>query len=344
VTAKRRDLFLLTDLGAGVFHAFMQIKQLGVGLKIDRAQRRVATGVLPGSLMAALVLSLVSIGCSISPLAKHTAAFSAAACLVVDNSSNAYRAAVNLHEEEQASAGILKFEEGVAWDPHNDKPLISPEGLETRLQVLASLKTYAQSLSDVTSGLDSPALDKASASVGSNLQGLSVSFASEQGPAASGLAMGTQTANEVSTAARALGEYLIEKKVKAAVPSITRKMDPSVEALCKLLMDDIAILRTQAKKDYEDLFRQQEVLIKKDLKTGGARDEIAKLPQILREERATDDMLSDLQTAIARLAMTHHALAAAAQGNNPEALRVRIADLMAAGQNLGKYYQGLPTK
>jgi hypothetical protein len=287
------------------------------------------------------MLCLLSTGCSMSPLAKHTAAFSAATCLVVDNSSNAYRTAIDLHDEEQVSAGILQFEQGVAWDPHNDKPLISEEGLETRLTVLKSLKTYAQSLADVTSGLDSPALNKAATSAGASLKGLADDVEKQQGSA--GFAMSSEMANGVSTAMRALGEYLVEKKIKSAVPSIVRKMDPEVETLCKLLTDDITILRRQSRKDYEDLFRQQEIQIKKDLKADGIRDEIAKLPVILHRERATDAMLSNLEKAIAQLATTHHALAAS-QGNHPEALRARIAELTAAGENLSKYYEGLAAK
>ena len=42
--------------------------------------------------------------------------------------------------------------------------------------------------------------------------------------------------------------------------------------------------------------------------------------------------------------MTHHALAAAAQGNNPEALTARLGELVAAGNDLKTFYKSLPTK
>ncbi len=321
----------------------MRIKHLSLSFKEETALKRALSPLAGSPLAMVLAIGLCTAGCSIAPLAKHTAAFSAATCLVVDNSSNAYRAAIDLHEEEQISAGILQFQHGVAWDPHNDKPLISEEGLEARLEVLEAVKTYAQSLADVTSGIDSPALDKAAASTGTSLRGLADEFAKQQGSSATSFALTPEMANGVSTAARALGEYLIAKKIKREVPSIIRSMDPQIQSLCSLLSSDVAILRRQAKKDYEDLFRQQEIQIKQDLKADGIRDQIAKLPEILRKERHTDAMLAELQTAVTELAATHHALAAE-RANQPEALRARIAELTEAGERLGKYYQALPTK
>ena len=280
-------------------------------------------------------------------MAKHTAAFSSAAGLVVDNSSNAYRAAIELHDQEETSAGVIKVVEGKAWDPDQSAPLISPEGLQTRLQVLEGLKSYAQSLSDVTSGLDSPALTAAATSTGANLKSLGTTIASDPVGSKTGISVGTQTANIVSTAALALGEYLVSRKVKAALPSITRQMDPQIESLCKLLTDDVGRLRRQSNVDYEGLFNQEWAFIQANrdkLTPVELRAEVEKLPAIRKSEHSNDAMLADLVTAIGRLALTHHALAAAAQGNNPEALSARIADLEAAGKNLGDFYQGLATK
>jgi hypothetical protein len=41
--------------------------------------------------------------------------------------------------------------------------------------------------------------------------------------------------------------------------------------------------------------------------------------------------------------MTHQALAAPAQGNNPESISSKIAELAAAGHDLNVYYKSLPT-
>lgn len=282
---------------------------------------------------------------SLAPLAKHTAAFSSAATLVVNNSESAYKTAIDLHDQEQISAGAIKIQNGEAWNLHEMKPLITPEGLKARTDVLDALKSYAQSLSDVTSGLDSPALSAAATATGSNLKTLGDEI--KANGATSGFSLDAPTSNLVSTATLALGEYLESRKVKAAIPSITKDMDPQIETLCKLLTDDIDVVRRQSKKDYEDLLRQQWVFIqmnKEKFSPVELRSEMATLGAELKNEQSTDAMLADLHSAIGRLAMTHHALAAAAQGNNPEALKARIADLESAGADLGHYYQGLPTK
>ena len=296
---------------------------------------------------SAFVSVLLLSGCAVSPLAKHTAAFSAATNVVVDNSISAYRAVIDLHDQEQTSAGVILIEAGKPWDPHTIKPLISPEGLKTRLDVLAALRTYAQVLSDVASGLDSKTLNTAAASVGSNVKSLAGALSTEPGVAATGISVGTQTANGISTAALALGEFLIAPKIKKAVQTSSATMDSNIQILCTLLEDDIYIIRRTTKRDYEELIVQQSEFIRDNTKQftpSDRRAEIEKLPAILRDEQSADATLVSLHKAIETLATTHHALAAPSKANSPEALRARIADLAAAGQNLGTFYQGLPTK
>jgi hypothetical protein len=296
---------------------------------------------------AALALGILAAGCSLTPLAKHTAAFSTAATQVINSSEDAYRAAIDLHDQEQVSAGVLRVEAGKPWNYDELTPLISAEGLKTRVKILDALKTYTQSLSDVTWGLDSPALTAAATSAGSNLKTLGATFASDPEGAKTGISVSAQTANIVSTASLALGEYLVSKKVKSALPAITGQMDPQIEALCKLLTDDIDIIRRQSRKDYEDLSRQEWTFIqvnKEKFTPVELRNEIEKLPTYRMNEQSTEARLAALHAAIGELALTHHALAAAAQGNNPEAFNARIADLEAAGTSLGHYYQSLPSK
>ena len=73
------------------------------------------------------------------------------------------------------------------------------------------------------------------------------------------------------------------------------------------------------------------------------RNEIMKLPALVRQQRDADARLTALRGSIINLYLTHHALAAVAQGNNPVALKSRLADLEAAGSNLGTFYSSLPT-
>ena len=68
---------------------------------------------------------------------------------------------------------------------------------------------------------------------------------------------------------------------------------------------------------------------------------MGKLVTIANEQKANDALLTQLQSTLVTLVLTHQALAAAAQNNNPESLSQKIADLQAAGTELGNYYNSL---
>jgi hypothetical protein len=292
-------------------------------------------------------LCLIASGCSVSPIAKHVTAVSTIATQVITNSEDAYRAAIDLHDREQVSAGVLLIQEGKPWDYDQITPLLSPEALKTRVDILDALKTYTQSLAEDTGGLASPALTTAATATGTNLKTIGTTITSEPGLKSSGFSIPAETANLVSAATLAIGEYLVSKRVNAALPAITAQMDPQVEQLCKLLDDDIVILRRSSKKDYEDLSRQEWTFIqsnKDKLTPVELRDEVEKLPTYRKDEQSADALLAGLHKSLAQLALTHHALAAAAQGNNPETVTARLGELVAAGNDLKTYYKSLPTK
>jgi hypothetical protein len=300
---------------------------------------------LHGPISLALPLLLFFSGCSVSPLAKHTAEFSTATNAVVDSSENAYRGAVRLHDDEQLSAAVQKYDTNQPWDPHNIKHLIDARGLDARTDILEGLKTYAQTLADVTNVGHSDSLDASATSVGTSLQQMSAAL-NPDATATPTFAITPAQANAVSTALKALGDYLANKKVKSAVPKIIRDMDPQIEVLSNLLDSDITILRRQSGNDYEQLLMQQDTFIRKsghDLSPIERRAEIRKLGQIILRKEATDDMLHELQVAIKSLAETHHALAAAAQSKDAASLNERIAELKATADRLNHFYDSLPT-
>ncbi len=302
----------------------------------------------------ALVPLIVLVGCATTaPLAHHTADFSSATSLVVDNSENAYRAAVRLHDQEQAAVAVAKYDSDKPWDPHSLKPLIDAKGLQARSDVLDGLKAYAQSLADVTNGVDSPQLNAAASSIGTNLQAFSQTVNPTQpagtpttGGLISGFTITPEEANATSTAFKALGDYLVSRKIKSTVPKVINDMDPQIQAITQLLNSDLIIIRRQSALDYEQLLTQQDMFIRKSgsaLSPTERRAEIEKLPGILSSKQSTDDMLADLQNCLSQLALTHHALAAAAQNTNAVTLQQRIDDLRAAAERLARFYFSLPT-
>jgi len=292
---------------------------------------------------AQLILVLLLAGCSLSPLARHTADFSSATALVVDNSENAFRAAVRLNDQAQASMLVARYDTQPI-DPHSLKHLIDAKGLTTRTEVLDGLRTYAQSIADLASGVSSQSLDDAATAVGGNLiqLGSAVSAATPIG-----MEISPQQANAAGTALKALGEFLVSRKIRNSVPKTIQEMDPHVDAICKLLVSDIGILRNQAGMDYEQLLMQQDSFIRhagKDLAPTERRAEIQRLPRILANKQATDDMLGDLEMSVKELALAHHALAAAAGRKDAQSLTARLAELRATESRLAHYYYSLPVE
>jgi len=290
-------------------------------------------------LFVCLLFSLV--GCSISPLARNTAAFSSATSLVADNTQNAYRTAVRLNEEAQASLLVARYDTDHPMDPHSIHPLIDEKGLQARTEVLDGLRTYAQTIADLASGVSSPKLDEAAAACGSNLKSLGDALASST---SIGINVTSTEANATSTALKALGDFLVNRQIKSSVPKAIQNMDPTVEALSRLLSSDIEILRDQAGRDYEQILAQQDGFIRHAgpaLSASERHAEIQRLPRILASKKATDDMLAELQLSIQKLAVTHHALAVAAASKDSASLQARIADLRASAERLATFYQSL---
>ncbi|MBS1800486.1 MAG: hypothetical protein JSS95_11750 [Acidobacteria bacterium] len=294
--------------------------------------------------MISSICVLLLAGCSLSPLARHTADFSSATGLVVDNSEDAYRAAVRLNDQAQASMLVARYDSAQPLDPHQLKHLIAPEGLKARAEVLDGLRTYAQTIADLASGVSSTQLDDAATAAGANLVKMGTAV-SESTPV--GIDISPQQANAASTALKALGEFLAARKIKSSVPKVIQEMDPSVAAICNLLTSDIDTLRDQSGHDYEQLLAQQDSFIRHAgtaLSPIDRRAEIQKLPQILASKQATDDMLADLADSVKQLALAHHALAAAATTKDAPSLNARLADLHAAARRLSRYYYSLPVK
>ena len=290
-----------------------------------------------------MAVNLLFSGCGYARLDKQPAAVATAASLVVKDATDAYTAAIDLHTQEQVYAGDLKVESGETWDYATLVPLLTPEDLKARAAVLDALKTYAESLSAVTDTAPSKDLVAAAKSTGASLKTVSAAIQTEAGDTTA-TGVSAETANIVSTATVALGEYLTAHKVNAELPAITAQMDPQIQALCKLLTDDIGTIRKQSKKDSEDVRRQQWTFItvnRAKLSPVVLRTEVEKLPGILKAEQTSDASLANLLAAIQHLATAHHALMLAAQSTSPETAKQRLADLQAAGTSLGSFYQGL---
>jgi hypothetical protein len=297
------------------------------------------------------------------PVAEHTAAVAAATAPVVDQATAAYAAANAIHDMAENFDAVTAFDKTSAvYNPRTVAPLLSQEQMELRLAVLKALQCYAQALVQV-SGTQSADLDDASKSLGGSLASVGDTFlpagssSETQTITANGESVTKVTATQVgaisqeeqnamSAAINALGQYLVSRKVKAELPGVVEKMDPQVKALCELLEKEIDILSSQESIDFDKAIDRQTLFLRTatTLDPETRREQIMKLPELGRQEKQAALQLKLLKTALVKLYMTHHALAAELQGNNPESIKQKFADLGAAGGNLGKFYSSLPTK
>ncbi len=308
-------------------------------------------------------LSLFTTGC-LSPLAKHSTALAAATAPVVDQAADAYRSANSLHDLRIDYEAVANFDNAApnVYNPRNIQPLLSGKDVQVRLAVLAAFQEYVTSIVAITRGTDSPELQAASVSTGKKLTSLGntlapsvestfgIAAASASTDTSAGTAASAPTdpitpgmQNRITLALDAFAQFLIGRKVKAELPHIVQAMDPELKVLGDLLESDLAILRGQETRDYNFIINRQTLFLRTstNLDPELRREEIMKLPGIVRQQRISDDKLTQLNAAIARLELTHHAFAAEAQGNNPESLSKKLNDLEAAGKELTAFYISL---
>lgn len=318
--------------------------------------------VIPGlrprtrALALLLCLGLPTTGC-ITTEHQHAVVLAAATAPVIDQAAEAYRDAEKAYELGSDYDAIAAFDAtDPVYNPRTKKVLLSDRQIEARLKVLAAFQLYVKNVVEITEGTDSADLDAASKSLGSDLgsvtntlgpsiaNALGAAQANDSSTASSTPILSPGVQNGITTGLDALGQFLVNRTIQKNLPPKIEAMDPVVEQLCKTLADDVNTLRGLEHRTYDRIINQQTLFLResKDKIDPDLRHrEIMRLPALAREQSEADERLDDLQAAITKLALTHHALAADAQGNNPESLRQRLSDLAAAGASLGKFYSSL---
>lgn len=310
-------------------------------------------------------------GCAPAPLHTQSAAFSGALAPVIDASAEAYRDAITVHNQREDYEAVIAYEnKDATYNPRNAPQLMSENDVQARLAVLEALQVYSQSLLRITEGTASPDLDAASVSVGSGVASVGDALAPSLGSVlaiagpgtastgdatstsanASAAAVSPQLRNGISVGVNALGQFLVSRKISKELPAQIEQMDPHVELLCRTLANDAQALRAVEGRDYDRMLDlEKQFILEDEASTRNSnpqmlRAEIMKLPEIGRRQREANERLDALRSALMNLAMTHHALAAEAQGNNPEGLKEKLSEVADAGKKLGKFYSSLPAQ
>jgi hypothetical protein len=284
-------------------------------------------------------------GCSLTPLAKQTAAFSAATNLVADHSQDAYRTANNIYFESQLFTAVRAYDTDPTWNPGKIQPLLSRDQIKARTDLLNLLKDYAQHVADIENSPNQKALNGPAAGVGSGASSL-VSSIPANLTGGSGITLSTGETNAISTATDALERFLVQRTVKKELLPVLQKMDPQVEAICRILAKDTQTLESNSANNSSNVISAQDMYIRNagaSLSLEDKRTEIRREAVMSQQAQTSKELFDALHLAIVRLALAHHALATAAQGNDPESIKARIADLEASGKELASFYNSLPT-
>ncbi|HEY9125719.1 MAG TPA: hypothetical protein VIM62_01250 [Acidobacteriaceae bacterium] len=314
-----------------------------------------------------LAACLLASGCT-STLHKQAGAFSSATAPVVDAAAQAYKDANAIHDLRVNYDAAVDFDKtDKVYNPRAIKPLLSERAIDVRLAMLKALQLYVKNINALTTGTGSKELDGASSSLAGSITGLGNLFlppGSSSSTETISVTAGGQTSTEtetvtsptgaistgqqnaIATGLNALGQYLGSRKVKKELPAIIIKMDPAIEQMCSAMAKDVDALKSAEGIDFNFMINQQTLFLRenKQMDAGERRALIMKLPEIVRKHQAADEQLDDLKAGLVKVQMTHHALAAEAQGNNPESLKTKIGELSAAGESLGKYYSSLPAQ
>lgn len=343
---------------------------MNLGIRFKSRPSRTAGERVALSIAVSLVLCVAFAGCAATGINKHATAFSTSLAPVVDQSTAAYQNAVALHNLRGDYEAVVAYQgKDATYNPRNFPALLSEKDIQARLAVLAALQVYSRSLIEITEATGSPDLDAASKSVGTNLTSLGNDLpssiesvlavaASQISSGASGAAASSSSApplspevrNGISAAVNALGQFLISRKVASELPDKIEAMDPAIQLFCKALDDDISALDGIGQRDYDRILDLEKQFILADGQSGqnvnpqAWRAEVMKLPEIARQQQEAHERLTSLREALNKLALTHHALAAEAQHNNPESLKDKLSELASAGSALGKFYSALPAK
>jgi hypothetical protein len=332
----------------------MPVEQEQVIPRLSRLSPRL--GVLTFS--SVLIISIF--GCRL-PLNDSVLALDAATAPVVDQAAATYREANALHNLRIDYDAVTQFDaKDPVYNPRKLEVLLSDKDIEARLAVLEAFQVYTKSLCAITSGTNPKELGEASSAVGGELSSvvntLAPSIDKALGIAAGdgstvGTAISPDVQNGISTGLFALGKFLVNRKIKNELPGKIAEMDPHVQALAKVLENDIDVLQDQERRDYDRIINLQTLYIRESSTAGQGPDsvlgpdqrrrEIMKLPGIVRKQRAADEKLSTLRAAIVLLAQTHQQLTADAQNKNPESFKEKLQDLANAAKELGTFYSSL---
>lgn len=304
-------------------------------------------------LFSTLVLAASSLltGC-IKKIQTSVPAFAQAVALTTTNVQGAFDTVQGTVYDAQVMNYVVNYDGN--FDPAKiGKPWIPKETLAARMLVLQGLKQYASELSSLTS-YDVKTVDQASSGLGTALKGLTATAPFKSVAANANFAIDIAT-----SAVDALGNWLIENKLRKGLPDAIVKMDKPIQDISKLLIADIGVvdadpehptrgsglrhvlwLQYNLEIEHWNSYVKTHYLDEK-VNPDGRLAAIKQLAALATQQRAADQTLAQVAVTIKQMADAHTQLLKAAQAK--QSLMADVGDLLAEAQRLNAYYQSLAT-
>ena len=301
------------------------------------------------ALRAGIICLIVGLaGCDTQQYGDSAADFAAATNLVVQQSKSAFQLVNDTAMREQV-ASLVAGGDPNRFNPKDIKPFISDADLKIRLELLEALQAYATGLSDLTAKPLDSAGDDATA-LAASIQSLADNDRLQHSLRET-KNVTTEEINGVVAGLAAIAKFLTNRKISKQLPSILQEAEPKVNAIATVLAKEIGDtpgsehpggLRDKLWRSYDSLLRDQVTLAQQDQDLADRRHDLAKLPELVSQQRSADEALAATQASLRKLVAAHQALLQVR--TNPAGFKVAIAAVLAEAKDIQTFYAKLSAK
>jgi len=286
--------------------------------------------------------------CDPQQYSAPTADFSAAVTAVVQGSKNAYQTVNDTAAREQATKMVASGDPN-KFNPKEIRPFLPDEDLKIRYTLLDGLQAYGATLAGLTNKAQTE-MDRQAAAVAASLESLkgndrlTHSFREVKGATA-------EEINGLVTGVDALAKLIMSRKINKELPAMLKQAQPTIEGIAYLMAKEIGAppgnpepgrLRGRLWRSYDDLMAAQVTMISQDQSVSERRQDLAKLPDLVAQQRAADKALAATQAAFGRMVSAHKALLEV--GTNPGGFKAAITALLAEVKDVQTFYGKLPSQ
>ncbi len=293
------------------------------------------------------LLCLLS-SCLPSKIQTEVPAFAKAVTETTMNTKAAFEVVEQKYEEAQAFTLVVNYKPGQRFDPASVKFLLSEEDLEARMKLLAGLQQYGTQLEAVAGGAAAGKVDQSSKQLGASLKSLAPSVAIKK---MATNAIYTGGANAAAAAIDALGNWLIQEKLRKNLPGLIASMQEPIAAISDLFKADIGSVNADGEghglrfalwMTYTQLIQKQQEFLTanfKELTPEHRTAEIEKLPAMVRARRLADQTLAQTEAGLDLLVKANAQLLDAVKTKTT--MHTQIDALQAEGSRIGEFYRSL---